>query len=124
MPNPNLYKYARGFDKLPQNINRTGANRRTIGKVNKELEDSGITEATPNEIKSCYLRLINNTIPELTKLIKDETQPALVRIVGKAIIQGKGLDIIEKVLDRAIGKAVQQIEQTNTDNINITLNLD
>jgi len=124
MPNPNLYKYARGFDKLPQNINRTGANRRTIGKVNKELEDSGITEATPNEIKSCYLRLINNTIPELTKLIKDETQPALVRIVGKAIIEGKGLDIIEKVLDRAIGKAVQQIEQTNTDNINITLNLD
>jgi hypothetical protein len=112
----------KGFDKNPQNINRSGANRKTIGVVNKELEDKGITEATTNDIKSCYLRLINHSIPELTELVKNDKHPALVRIVGKAILSGKGIDIIEKVLDRALGKATQQTDiTTQGKSLNITI---
>jgi len=105
----------KGFDKRPQNINKTGANRKTISAVNVELEASGATEATKQDITSCYLRLIQLSIPELEAKVKDSQQPALVRIVGKAIISGKGFDVIEKVLDRGIGKPVNVTELTGKD---------
>ena len=94
----------KGFDKKPQNINRTGLNRKSIASVNVELEANGYKAATKQDIVDCYLRLINVDLPELANMIKDEKQPSMVRIVGKAIIGGKGFDIIEKMLDRGIGK--------------------
>jgi hypothetical protein len=109
--NPDKIK-GKGFDKRPQNINKTGANRKTISAVNLELEKMGAIEASKKDITSCYLRLIQLTIPELEAKVKDSQQPALVRIVGKAIISGKGFDVIEKVLDRGIGKADQKIEHS------------
>jgi len=99
-----------GFQKNPQNINKTGANRKTIAKVNIELQDKGYPEATKNDIISCYLRLIQVEIPQLTKLIESKEQPALIRIVGKAILSGKGFDVIERVLDRGIGKATNSLD--------------
>ena len=94
----------KGFDKRPQNINKTGANRKTISSVNLELEKVGAIEASKRDITSCYLRLIQLTIPELETIVKDVKQPALIRIVGKAILGGKGFEIIERMMDRSIGK--------------------
>ena len=102
-----------GFDKNPQNINKKGAPRKTINSVNQELEDRGITEATKEDIKSCYLRLINVKITELEEMSEDEKQPALTRIVAVAILSGKGFEIIEKILDRSIGKAEQKTDLTS-----------
>lgn len=106
----------KGFDKRPQNINRTGANRKTISKVNIDLEEAGATEASKKDITSCYLRLIQLTIPELKAKVKDSEQPALISIVGKAILSGKGFDIIEKMLDRSIGRADASGNLDNGDN--------
>ena len=113
MPKPeNIepYKMKKG-----QTLNPNGRPRKTISAVNVELEASGATEATKQDITSCYLRLIQLSIPELEAKIKDSQQPALVRIVGKAIISGKGFDVIEKVLDRGIGKPVNVTELTGKD---------
>lgn len=110
MGNKNVYKVAKGFDKNPQNINRTGKNRRTVSAVNIELEGLGYTKANSSDITDCYLRLINVDIPELTSMINDNTQPALVRIVGKSIVSGKGFEVIEQMLNRAIGKAVNNVD--------------
>lgn len=101
--NPDKIK-GKGFDKRPQNINKTGANRKTISAVNLELEKIGAIEASKKDITSCYLRLIQLTIPELEAIVKDVKQPALIRIVGKAILGGKGFEIIERMMDRSIGK--------------------
>jgi hypothetical protein len=108
MPNPkNIepYKMKKG-----ETLNPNGRPRKTISAVNKELENLGYKEASKNDIISCYLRLIQISIPELEIKIKDNTQPALVRIVGKAILSGKGFDVIEKILDRGIGKVDQGIK--------------
>jgi hypothetical protein len=98
--------------KKGQTLNPNGRPRKTISAVNVELEASGATEATKQDITSCYLRLIQLSIPELEAKIKDSQQPALVRIVGKAILSGKGFDVIEKVLDRGIGKPAGSMELT------------
>ena len=107
-----IYKLAKGFDKLPNNINKNGRPRKTINSVNKELEEQGIKPATANEIKDIYLRLINMEMAELRILVEDLKQPALIRIVGKKILSDKGFDIIDKMLDRAIGKAQQAVDVT------------
>ena len=93
------------FAKRKQDINRTGLNRKSIASVNLELEAKGYKAASKQDIVDCYLRMISIDLPELTEMIKDDKQPAMVRIVGKAILSGKGFDVIEKMLDRGIGKA-------------------
>jgi hypothetical protein len=52
------------------------------------------------------------SIPTLEEKVKDTDQSALVRIVGKAILSGKGFDIVERMLDRSIGRAQQSIDHT------------
>jgi len=104
-----------------ETANPNGRPRKTINSVNKELEEQGIKPTTANEIKDIYLRLINMEMAELKKLVEDLKQPALIRIVGKKILSDKGFDIIDKMLDRAIGKAQQQIEFNNiTPTLNVT----
>jgi len=112
LPRKDIYKDAKGFDVNKQNINRKGAPKKTISVINLELENQGYTEATDKDVQSCYLRLINVSMSDLKLLIEEKTAPALVRIVGKNILGGKGFDIIEKMLDRANGKAKQQTDIT------------
>ena len=102
-----------GFQKNPQNINRYGRPRKMIADVIAELEKQGIKAATKADIQDIYMRLINIEIPELEQIVKDPKQPVLVRIVGKNILSGKGFDIIEKMLDRSIGKAEQKTDITS-----------
>ena len=110
-----------GFQKNPQNINRKGRPRKMISDVIAELEKQGIKAATKPDIQDIYMRLINIEIPELEKIVKDEEQPVLVRIVGKNVLSGKGFDIIEKMLDRSIGKAKQKTDITTG---GVALNID
>jgi 3-methyladenine DNA glycosylase AlkD len=107
MPNPeNIEKYKM---KKGTTLNPNGRPRKTISSVNKELEEQGIKPTTANEIKDIYLRLVNMEMTELKALVENQKQPALIRIVGKKILSEKGFDIIEKMLDRSIGRATQQI---------------
>ena len=110
-----------GFQKNPQNINRNGRPRKMIADVIAELEKQGIKAATKPDIQDIYMRLINVEIPELEQIVKDPTQPVLVRIVGKNVLSGKGFDIIEKMLDRSIGKAEQKTDITTG---GVALNID
>ena len=110
-----------GFQKNPQNINRKGRPRKMIADVIAELEKQGIKAATKPDIQDIYMRLINIEIPELEQIVKNTAQPVLVRIVGKNILSGKGFDIIEKMLDRSIGKAEQKTDITTG---GVALNID
>ena len=110
-----------GFQKNPQNINRKGRPRKMIADVIAELEKQGIKAATKSDILDIYMRLINMEISELEQIVKDPTQPVLVRIVGKNILSGKGFDTIEKMLDRSIGKAEQKTDITTG---GVALNID
>ena len=102
-----------GFQKNPQNINRSGANRKLVSSVIKELQDKGVEPATAGEIKDSYLRFLNLSEKELMEISKDTEQPMLNRIVANAIISNKGFEVIQQLLDRAIGKANQSIDHTS-----------
>jgi len=44
---------------------------------------------------------------EIKALVEDDKQPSINRIVAKALLSGKGFEVIKDILDRAIGKATQ-----------------
>jgi len=56
------------------------------------------------------MSLLNIEEDKLIEMAKDKSQPMLIRIIIKNMLGGKGFDIIEKMLDRGIGKAVQREE--------------
>ena len=110
-----------GFDKNKQNINTKGQPRKWIALVNEQLEAKWYKPATKQDIEVNYMNLMNLTQEELLEMWKDSKQPMLVRVCIKNLLWGKGFDVIEKMLDRWIGKAIQK--QENDVNIKWELTL-
>lgn len=93
--------------------------KKWVAYINDRLKSKGFEPAKKSEIEEIYLHLINLPQNELEKLLKDQKQPMLVRIVIRNMLDSKrGFDIIEKILDRWIGKPTQSL--SNPDGTNIT----
>jgi hypothetical protein len=56
------------------------------------------------------MSLLNIEESKLKEMLADSKQPMLIRIIIKNMLGGKGFDIIEKMLDRSIGKPTQKEE--------------
>lgn len=83
--------------------------------VNDLLEREGYKTATKNEIESNYLRLINLPEEELLKIDSAEELPMLTRIVARSILERTAqFDVVERIIDRAIGRPTQKVEQRQT----------
>jgi len=54
------------------------------------------------------MAMIQLSEPELKPLMTDMTKPILVRIIAKNLLDKKGFDIIERMIDRAHGKAEEK----------------
>lgn len=103
--------------KKKESGNPNGRPKRLVSSVCEELEKSGNKPVAANEVRDCYMRLLNIPIEELNALVSDNKNPALIRIIGKAILSAKGFEIIEKMLDRSFGKALQTVDL----NANVTV---
>jgi hypothetical protein len=84
--------------------------KKWIALVNSELAEKGFTPATKQDIEANYMAMLQLSQDDLTALAGNKEKPMLVRIIAKNMLGGKGFDIIEKMLDRGIGKAVQKNE--------------
>jgi len=100
----NLIPFKKG-----QTGNPNGRPRKLVSSTIKALESAGIKEVTKTEITGVYMRLINCQRDELRELINDRKQSILIITIAKAIAKGKGFEIIEKMLDRSVGKPKQDI---------------
>jgi hypothetical protein len=61
---------------------------------------------------------------ELKSIVENKEQPMLMRICAQNIMSKKGFEIIERMLDRAIGKAVQKTELSGNEGKPIEVNYD
>lgn len=108
-----LYKYAKGFDVNPQNINRNGQPRKLVSSVIKQLEQEGIERVPATQVKALFESFLNCTESDLKKIADDKDQPILNRIVAKEMIGKKGFEIVCEILDRVHGKAQQTVNTKN-----------
>lgn len=112
--NPNIAEAGRKTRwKKGEVPNPNGRPRKLISDVIKKLDNEGVKETSAEEIKSMYLRLMNFEVDELEKVSKDKKSPALIRIVSKSILSGKGFDVLETMIDRAVGRALEKIDHTS-----------
>lgn len=102
-----------GFHKNPANINKNGRPPKLVSGIIKELESKGIERATSQQVIGSFEMLFNCTQEQLLLYANDKEQPMLVRIVAKNMLDKKGFEIVEKMMDRAHGKAIQKTDLTS-----------
>jgi hypothetical protein len=102
-----------------QSGNPKGRGKKLISSTNDELKKEGYQPATARQIVESYELLLNLDEAKIKEVITDPERPMLIRIVGKAILEKNGFEAIEKILDRAHGKAKQQSDISLKGNIEV-----
>lgn len=100
-----------GMAKKGDVLNPKGRPRATISTLVQQFEAEGMTMPTPAEISKMYFYIAARTEAELKALMSDKEQPMMVRIIAKGVLDKKGLDVLERIVDRAYGKE-QRIDIT------------
>ena len=92
--------------------NRNGRPKSSVRQILENLAKEGVAPLSPSDIAKVYMALLDCPASKLTKFANDPEVSILVRDVSKRILTGKDGGV-EKVLDRAIGKAATQIINTS-----------
>ena len=104
------YQFKKG-----QSGNPAGLKPKLVSHITSELNEQGYKAVSKNSIMEAYLTLVQLPYDEI-KLIaspKDKTTyPFLYKLVAKELIGKRGSDMLEKLLDRALGKATQRTDVT------------
>lgn len=99
-----------------ETANPNGQPRKGISLVNHELSEAWYKPASKQDIEVNYMSLLQLEEEKLKEFAIDKTKPMLIRILAKNMLDKKGFNIIEKMLDRWIWKSVQKVQS----DVNIT----
>jgi len=101
-------------DPKPANAG-VGKKPKQITQIINELKAQGYEQVKPHNVIDTYETLLALSIEKLVEVGKDDKQPMIVRIVARAMLDNhKGFDIIERMIDRAHGKAQQSVKVEQT----------
>lgn len=96
-----------------ETMNPNGRPPKLLSSIVKELRAKGYERATATTVCEAFEILMNVPKEVLVEMTNDKEAPMSIRIVGKAMLSAKGWEVLSAILDRAHGKAVQQIIQDN-----------
>ena len=101
--------------KKGQVLNPNGRPKKLVSSILADLKNKGEL-VTRHMVTETYQVLMSLNEEQLKEIANDKEQPMLNRIVAKEMLSKKGFDIIEKMMDRANGKAMimQEISQDVT----------
>lgn len=94
--------------KKGQSGNPKGRPKKLLSSVVAGLKQEGYEEVKSSQIKDAFELLISLDEEKLKQVALDRQMPMVCRIVAKAVVSKKGFEIIEKILDRVHGKAIQK----------------
>ena len=107
--------------KKGQSGNPKGRPKKLVSSILAELKEEGEL-VTRSLVEQTYQVLMSLTQEQLTKIASDKKQPMINRIVSKEMLSKKGFEIIEKMMDRANGKALQ-VKEISGDSTLGTINV-
>lgn len=107
-----LANLEKGRWKKGQVTNPKGRPPLTMSGFVKEMEAKGYEVPSAETISKSFLYI--GTLPEdeIKTILADKTRPMMQRIIAKGILDKKGLDVLERIFDRAYGKT-QRIDITS-----------
>jgi hypothetical protein len=107
-----LANLEKGRWKKGQVTNPKGRPPLTMTGFVKEMEAKGYEVPSAETISKSFLYI--GTLPEeeIKAILADKTRPMMQRIIAKGILDKKGLDVLERIFDRAYGKT-QRIDITS-----------
>lgn len=100
--------------KKGQSGNPKGQPKKILRRINEDLAKEGYEQASGTQVVEAYNILINLTEARIKTIITDAESPMFLRIVAKEMLSKGGPEMIERMLDRAHGKAITKVAQTNT----------
>lgn len=94
-----------------ETANPWGRPRKLISQVLHEMKAAGIKQVKANDIVEAYESLLNLDEEDIVKVVNDKKLPYFMRLVASAMTRkGQGFEIIERMVDRAHGKAKETME--------------
>lgn len=84
---------------------RGSQTRKLTRTIIKELEAKGIKGLKPGDVIAIFQTLLDSTFDELKAISEDDNAPYFVRRTATEMTKGKGWEIMERMIDRAHGKA-------------------
>jgi len=113
-----MSKFKKGNDKgkkfsSTNQPEKNGRPKKLVSSILAQLKEEGEL-VTKNLVEQTYQVLMSLTQDQLTRVASDKDQPMINRIVAKEMLGKKGFEIIEKMMDRANGRPMQQTESKST----------
>jgi hypothetical protein len=103
IPNEHLNQCSPG-----QSGNPAGRPPKTVKSVISELLANGHEPVKAPDVRAIIEAMLALPIEEVTRLVQDDKQPAIIRITGRRLLdKSKGFEGLQTLLDRAHGKATQ-----------------
>jgi hypothetical protein len=89
-----------------------------LSTVVTELKAKGYERASAGTVVEAFEILMNLTEGEVRSIANDPVSPVALKIVGNAMLDAKGWDVLNAMMDRVHGKAKQSMAVTGTVNPN------
>lgn len=93
--------------------NPDGRPPKLLKHLNDELKQQGFEPVSESQVVETYLTLLNMDKDTILNLIKDGKVPSLFEIAAKGIGGKQGLQAVEKLLERALGKPKEKHDHTH-----------
>lgn len=95
--------------------NPKGRPRKGVSAVLSALEAAGHAEVTAEQVRATMGRMLNLSRKELVAMGSDEKAPIMDALIARALAGKDGWAALNGILDRAHGKAKQQVDMTTDD---------
>ncbi len=85
---------------------------KTMTMFVEEMKEKGYEVPSSQIIAESYLYIATLPEDELKAVLADKSRPMMQRIIAKGVLDKKGIDVLDRIVDRAYGK-IQRIDLTS-----------
>ena len=94
-----------------QSGNPKGKPRITVSYFVKEIKEKGYEVPSAEDITKSWLAISALPEKEIKDILADVERPMQLRIIAKGVLDKKGIDVVERIVNRAYG-TTQKIDLT------------
>jgi len=111
-----------GLKENPDNINKTGVNRKSFASINNEMLAKGVEPLTKKQLVKAYELVLNATEEELLEIAEDKQTPYGLKLIivelNKPKTRSKALqDYRNYMFGRADNNSIEPVDDKDTSTI-------